>query len=203
MFPATYYPEPIDTFLSAKNQMEAAYDDAAYNEDDAYSHASYKQRTSDPVYIPKVRFGNLVVTIKEDGAEPSFEGISSTKEDSIMEYIEQKIFKKLVFPVSWEKDGISKPNLAAKDNAFNICRKLFESDNLIPDKILASKEEGIFISYDFADDDFNRSLIIETYNNVETAAIVCDNLKKEIVLSEDIYGLSFSNVIRIFKEANC
>jgi len=195
--------DAVDAILLERNQSRIEYIIEENEKENIFSQDFYRQRTYDQLSIPKLRLVDLVGKIKVDGTEPSFEETVSNKEASIMEHFEQRIFKKLIFPVSWEKDGISKPNLEAKKNAFNICRKLFESYGLLPDKILASKEEGIFISYDFIDDNCNRSLIIETYNDCETAAIVCNNSRKEIVLSEDICDLSFNNVIRLFKEANC
>ena len=52
-------------------------------------------------------------------------------------------------------------------------------------------------------DSSERSLIIETYNNLETAVVVSDNANKKILYSEDIYGLNFENAIQAFKEKIC
>lgn len=144
----------------------------------------------------------IKATFGEDG-NYFFEKISvNTKEQSTINSFEQKIFNKLSFPESWVKEGIVKPNLAAKQKAFNVCRTLFEKYDLVPDRIVPTKEEGIFIAYDQVAYGSDRSLMIEIYNNLNTAAIVCDNLNKTIINAEDIYDLDFFNVIKKFKATN-
>jgi hypothetical protein len=156
--------------------------------------------TADPKKIYAIVMGGI--TFKANGdKEPIFEGItSSTKENSIIDNIEQRIFKKLLFPVYWEQENVRRPNVAAKKNAMEICKKIFDKYDLEPDKILPSKENGIFLSYDLVNDSEQKSLIIETTNNLETAVVISDNISKQILYSEDINGLDFENAIRIFKE---
>jgi hypothetical protein len=136
--------------------------------------------------------------------EPIYKGLTTTtKEGSVIDDIENRIFKKLNFPSYWESEGVGKPNLRAKQNAFAICKEIFSKYDLQPDKILASREDGVFISYDSSTDIAERSMIIETYNNCETAVVISDNRNKEILYSEDIYGIEFKNAVRAFKETSC
>lgn len=127
---------------------------------------------------------------------------SSTKEQSFVTDLQEKIFNKLSFPNHWIQEGIKKPNVAAKNNALQICKELYLKYNFNPDKILPTKEEGIYITYDLVNENTNRSLVIETYNDAETALAICDNLTKKIIYSEDITNNDFTNAIRNFKEAN-
>lgn len=127
---------------------------------------------------------------------------SSTKEQSFVTNLQEKIFNKLSFPKHWVQEGINKPNLAAKNNALEICKELYLKFNFEPDKILPTKEDGIYITYDLISENSSRSLVIETYNDAETALAICDNINKRILYSEDISDNDFTNAIRIFKEAN-
>jgi hypothetical protein len=128
---------------------------------------------------------------------------SSTKEQSFVKSLQEKIFDKLSFPKHWLEEGISKPNFTARTNALRICEELYLKYNLDPDKILPTKEEGVYITYDTVSEYESRSLVIEAYNDAETALAICDKINKRILYSEDITDYDFSNAIKIFKETNC
>ena len=123
----------------------------------------------------------------------------SEAENAVFEDFEQRIFRKLHFPPHWEQDGVSKPNVVTKEKCFAICKQLFKKHRLMPSAILPSVEDGIYISYDKITDDFNKSMIIETYNNtMDTALIICDNAKRITIHSEDVSGMDFNNAVSIF-----
>jgi hypothetical protein len=112
---------------------------------------------------------------------------------------EQKIFYKPYFPKHWSEEGIAQPHAASKEKCFAVCKKLFINDLLIPDSILATKEEGMYISYDRITSDFDRTMIIEIYNTLETALIICDNFEKKTIYNEDITEMDFSHAVAVFK----
>jgi len=123
----------------------------------------------------------------------------SASEKAVFEDFEQRIFRKLHFPPHWKQEGVSQPNVAAKEKCFEICKQLFKKYNLMPSTILPSVEDGIYISYDKITDDVNKSMIIEVYNTMDIALIVCDNAKRVILHSEDIWGMGFNRAVSIFK----
>jgi len=123
----------------------------------------------------------------------------SEAEKTVFEYFEQKIFRKLHFPPHWEQEGISQPHVVTKEKCFAICKQLFKEHRLMPSTILPTIEEGIYISYDKITDKFNKSMIIEVYNTMDTALIICDNTKKATVYSEDILGMNFNHAVSTFK----
>lgn len=118
---------------------------------------------------------------------------------AVFDNLEQRIFRKLRFPEQWNKEGIGRPNAAAKEKCLAYCKDIFNKYFLIPDLILSSKEEGIYVSYDIINDVSNRTLILEIYNNLESALIVCDNVAKKTVYSEDLFEMNFKNAIEVFK----
>lgn len=95
----------------------------------------------------------------------------------------------------WEIEGIKPPNIFCKNKTKDICIYLFDKYEIIPKKVDASKEEGIFVLYLNPKND--RTLEIEIYNDLDVAAIVTDN--NRIVASKDIEQLSFDSIIRFFK----
>lgn len=119
----------------------------------------------------------------------------STKENSVLDKIESKIFNRLVFPAHWAQEGISQPNMASKVKAFEICRELFKKYDVFPDRIAPTKEEGLFLVFDSANG--NRTLLIEVYNDLEAGYLINDNSNKKILVSKDIKDPDFSEAIRI------
>jgi hypothetical protein len=124
---------------------------------------------------------------------------ASEAENAVFEDFEQRIFRKLHFPPHWEQEGVSQPHVATKEKCLATCQQLFKKHQLMPSTILPSIEEGIYISYDKITDDFNKSMIIEIYNTMDIALIICDNTKKVTIHSEDVLGMDFNNAVSIFK----
>lgn len=120
-------------------------------------------------------------------------------EIAALENMERDIFRKLRFPDRWAEEGIAPPNDAAKMKSFEVCKKLLAQDGLIPAAILPTKEEGVYISYNRIDAGINRTMIIEVYNTLETALIVCDNAIKETIYCEDVAGMDFKHAVSAFK----
>ena len=144
-------------------------------------------------------FGKSKVQTSET-ANPIIDDIpTSTQEFSFYDHLQQKVFTKLFFPPHWADEGVKKPNIGAKKNAFMLCMKLYKKYNIEPDRILSTKEEGVYIVYDSVDLHGNKSMIIESYNDGEIGLIISDNEKKEIVYNEDISEMDFENAVRIYK----
>ncbi|GBU22141.1 hypothetical protein R80B4_02046 [Fibrobacteres bacterium R8-0-B4] len=124
---------------------------------------------------------------------------ASAAEKAVFEDFEQRIFRKLRFPPHWEQEGVSQPHVAAKEKGLAICKQLFKKHCLMPSTILPSIEEGIYISYDKITDDLNKSMIIEVYNTMDIALIICDNVKKATIHGEDVSGMNFNHAVSLFK----
>jgi len=161
-------------------------------------HAGYK--TDDPfVFSEKLLFAEGTIDPKDSKKTEVKAPEINREETALFEKFEQKIFHKLRFPKHWSGEGISQPNAAAKEKCLAICKKLFKRDLLIPDLILPTKEEGMYLSYDKITQDFDRTMIIEVYNTLETALIVCDNILKQTICIEDISEMDFSRAVAAFK----
>lgn len=144
-------------------------------------------------YNPALGIVGFRAKDNDNGEYESFQ--ISTKENSVLEKIESKIFNRLVFPAHWAQEGISRPNMASKVKAFEICRELFKRYDIIPDRIASTKEEGVFLAFDSASG--NRTLLIEVYNDLEAGYLVNDNSSKKILASNDIKDFDFSKTIEL------
>ena len=145
-------------------------------------------------------FAQGMLKSSSDSISSKIESNSLSKEkQAVFDNLEQRIFRKLRFPEQWTKEGVSKPNAAAKEKCLAYCKEMFDKYLLIPDLILSSKEDGVYISYDLINDTSNRTLILEIYNNLEAALIVCDNATKKTIYSEDLFEMNFKDAIEVFK----
>ena len=122
----------------------------------------------------------------------------SPEEETFLREIEAKIFSHLKFPEHWKDEDVSPPNSECKSKTYEVCKKLFRDYALRPNSILASIEEGIYLSFDSKSE--VSSLIVEIYNNLEIATLVNDNLKKEVVRSADIINADFVDIVKKFNE---
>lgn len=148
-------------------------------------------------------FGNIEVRTN-DTEQTSYEDIpSSTKELSFYNTLQQKVFYKLRFPPHWAAEGVHAPNVTAKTNGFKICWELYKKYDLHPDRILSTKEEGVYIVYECTDSRGSRSLIIEAYNDGEIGLVVCDNQTKKVIYNEDIINMNFEDAVKKFTQSIC
>jgi hypothetical protein len=136
---------------------------------------------------------------QNDGKPFSYKS-RSTASFIVHEKVTSMIFEQLYFPMEWEEEKISKPNLVSKQTALIVCKSLFDTYCLMPDKISPTKEEGVFMRFDYSSGKTKKSLIIEVYNTLEIAAIVTNNDTKEVVFNIDIEKLQFNNAIKFLKK---
>ncbi|MEE9337300.1 MAG: hypothetical protein V3U87_04405 [Methylococcaceae bacterium] len=124
----------------------------------------------------------------------------STVSFVVHEKVTRMIFEQLYFPLEWEEENISRPNLASKKTALEVCKSLFDTYSLMPDKISPTKEEGVYMRFDYSSGRIKNSLIIEVYNTLEIAAIVTNNDTKKVKFTYDIHRLQFNNAIQYLKK---
>lgn len=99
-------------------------------------------------------------------------------------------------PEKWKKENITAPTLTCKKITENISHTIYRDYGMIPNRISATIEEGIFINYKNFDN--SRILSIEVYNDLDIAAILTEG--KSIIKTVDIINESFTEIIKIFKE---
>jgi hypothetical protein len=124
----------------------------------------------------------------------------STAPFIVHEKVARMIFEQLHFPLNWEEEKISRPNMVSKNTALEVCKSLFDTYSLMPDKISPTKEEGVYMRFDYSSGKTKNSLIIEVYNTLEIAAIVTNNDTKEVKFTYDIERLQFKNAIQYLKK---
>jgi len=94
-----------------------------------------------------------------------------------------KIFS-IVIPEHWKEENIKNPSSACRHIAYGLCCEIMEKYDIIPEIILCTKENGIYIKYV----NEHLGLIIEVYNdNLDVVFLINNNLTKQIVYNN--YGI--------------
>jgi hypothetical protein len=117
---------------------------------------------------------------------------------SIHNHILNNMINQVRLKNEWIEEGVSEPNVSCKNKTYNICIFLFNHYGIIPQRITASIEEGVFIQYLNVQN--KKTLSIEIYNDLDVAALVNDIVKKHIILAANIRNMSFESVIKAFYE---
>lgn len=116
--------------------------------------------------------------------------------EPVFSHIKNKMIDQIHFRKRWEEEGIKPPNIACKYKIKDICRHLFEKYELIPQRVNASIEGGIFVLY--LNPENKRTLSIEIYNDLDVAALVNDEENNKIINSQDITGMFFESIMKHF-----
>ena len=124
--------------------------------------------------------------------------VSLTATNHVHNHIKENMIDQITLRKRWEIEGIKPPNIYCKNITKKICLSLFDKHNIIPHKIDASIEEGIYVLY--LNTRKNRTIEIEIYNDLDVAAIVTDNNINKIIASQDIKQNNFDYIIRHFYE---
>jgi len=96
-------------------------------------------------------------------------------------------------PEHWLADGsVVPPTEECKEKTIQVCRKLFEENELIP-KTVAASCECVFLTYRVGD----RKMIMEVLNNCSIGALVNDEIEKEILWNEDIVDMNFEKCLNV------
>lgn len=165
-------------------------------------NVSYSKKISEN--IEKTSFFSLKNCLAEPGDQEQQASFSNVKQSIttwlVHEKTKEMIFEQLHFPSDWELEEVEKPNLISKKTALDVCESLLENYSLIPDKISPTKEEGIYVRFDYRSGKIKKSLIIEFYNTLEIAAIVTNNETKDVEFSFDIERRQFKNAIESLKK---
>lgn len=98
-------------------------------------------------------------------------------------------------PKKWKLEGILPPTILCKEKSANIIKKLYKDKKIIPVRVNATIEEGLFIKY--VDYNTSKELSIEIYNDFDIAALITQN--NEIIKTVDIIDENFEEIITIFQ----
>jgi len=103
----------------------------------------------------------------------------------------------LVLPPRWAKEGVPSPTTRSKRDGSKLVSTLYKQFSLIPTRVSATVEGGVFMSYD--DHRTGNTLSIEVYNDLDRAAIVT-NGKTPITAADIESDEHLSKIVLIFQK---
>jgi len=92
------------------------------------------------------------------------------------------------------REGIAEPTDSCREKAFEIAKQLFEERQLIPIRISASAQEGIYLAYASTDND--RFLGIEVDNELDAVAVV--STAESVIQSGEFDGTERGQLLDVF-----
>ncbi len=107
-----------------------------------------------------------------------------------------KEIESIQIPERWKKENVIAPNKNSKDLAKKIVSMIFNNINYLPEYIVATIEEGVYLRYSIN----NKEVIIEAYNDSTMAMLISKG--KNILHSTDTIK-SLNNLRQLlFKNSN-
>ena len=154
------------------------------------------EELKNPFPTRTVIIANIPANNNWSTAKPIFMTIDPV--NPVHNHIKENMIDQITLRKRWEIEGIKPPNIFCKNKTKEICLSLYDKYKIIPQKIDASIEEGIYVLY--LNTRNNRTIEIEIYNDLDVAAIVTDNNINKIIASQDIKQNYFDYIIRHFYE---
>ncbi|MBF0338205.1 MAG: hypothetical protein HQL05_10270 [Nitrospirae bacterium] len=103
--------------------------------------------------------------------------------------------RSIPFPDRWRLEGISPPTDDCKETTISTIKYIYDCFKIIPSRIAATIEEGLFFKY--INKANGNELSIEIYNDLEKAAILTNN--EDIKSAIDIRdNKEFDDIIKEF-----
>jgi prevent-host-death family protein len=128
-----------------------------------------------PAYLRRVAEGEVIIVTDHDRpvaeiAPPSF-GDRGKQYISPLDYLKSRINDAQI-PDRWRDEGVAEPTEDCRRVCIELTNGLFNNYGLLPAKVVASRQEGIYLSYKVPFQ--GRTLGIEVDNELDAVAVVSD-----------------------------
>jgi antitoxin (DNA-binding transcriptional repressor) of toxin-antitoxin stability system len=97
-------------------------------------------------------------------------------------------------PLRWRQEGVADPTRECRQSCSNLTEQLFAEHGMLPIKVIASRQEGIYLEYKSPDGE--RTLGVEVDNDLDVVAAVSD--ASEVLASAAFEGDGAQQLLRIF-----
>jgi antitoxin (DNA-binding transcriptional repressor) of toxin-antitoxin stability system len=152
-----------------------------------------------PTYLRRVEAGEVFVITDQDRpvAEitPTFVGLSGQHRIDLIDYLRGRIDDAHI-PQRWRDEGVAEPTDECRRVCLELAERLFHKYGLLPAKVVASRQEGIYLDYKLPFKD--RTLGIEVDNELDAVAVVAD--ANGTLASAAFQGDGSDAILRVFFE---
>lgn len=113
--------------------------------------------------------------------------------DTVVEFLKGRVQDARV-PLRWRQEGVNEPTDDCRQLCLRLAEKLFLDYGLLPSKVVASRQEGLYLDYKSLHS--GRSLGIEADNELDVVAVVSD--ANGILASAAFEGDEVQHLLRVF-----
>ena len=150
-----------------------------------------------PEYLRRVQAGEVFVITDHDRPiaeiKPAAESLNGGRRVDPMEFLKGRIDDVRV-PPRWRDEGVAEPSNDCRNLCLSHSQRLYVSFGLLPSKVVASRQEGIYLEYKLPQG--GRTLGIEVDNELDVVAAVSD--ANGILASAAFEGEDAERLLRIF-----
>jgi prevent-host-death family protein len=150
-----------------------------------------------PAYLRRVEAGEVFVITDHDRpiAEimPAFANGGGQHRFGLAEFLKGRIDDARV-PPRWREEEVAEPTDDCRRFCLELTQQLFEMHGLLPSKVVASRQEGIYLEYKSPQS--GRTLGIEVDNELDAVAVVADT--NGTLASAPFDGDEALELVRIF-----
>ncbi len=111
----------------------------------------------------------------------------------VVEFLKSRVSDANV-PVRWREEGVADPTQDCRQSCLKLTEQLFIEHGLLPSKVVASRQEGIYLEYKSPHG--GRTLGIEVDNELDIVAAVSD--AHEVLASGAFEGGGADELLRTF-----
>jgi antitoxin (DNA-binding transcriptional repressor) of toxin-antitoxin stability system len=146
-------------------------------------------------YLSRVEAGEILVITDQNRpiAELKPVAIDKGRNATVVEYLSSRI-RDAKLPRRWAEDGIAEPSDDCRQTAFAAAERLFIERELIPTRVVASRQAGIYLEYKSPQG--GRLLGIEIDNERDVVAVVSD--ANQVLASAAFEGAEAQELLRVF-----
>lgn len=125
-----------------------------------------------PGYLSRVQAGESLLIVDQDHPIAELKPFAGDpKPSSVVEYLQARM-RDVKVSLRWKQDGVAEPSADCRQASVELAAQLFSGHGLIPHKIIASRQEGIYLEY--KSPQTGRLLGIEVDNELDVVAVVSD-----------------------------
>jgi antitoxin (DNA-binding transcriptional repressor) of toxin-antitoxin stability system len=150
-----------------------------------------------PEYLRRVQAGEVFVIIDHDRPIAEFKPATSAANRGPQirpsDFLQTRIYDARV-PERWRDEGVAAPTDDCRRLCLEIAEQLFSKYGLLPSRVVASRQEGIYLEYKLPQG--GRTLGIEVDNELDAVAVVSD--ANGTLASAAFEGDEAEKLIRLF-----
>jgi prevent-host-death family protein len=128
-----------------------------------------------PAYLRRVEAGEVFVITDHDRPvaeiKPALVNNGGEHRIAFVDYLRSRIDDARV-PPRWREEGVAEPTEECRRSCLEVTERLVEKHGLLPSKVVASRQGGIYLEYKSPPS--GRTLGIEIDNELDAVAVVAD-----------------------------